>query len=166
MGMLFLSFWASLSPFTSSRPICLFHEPVIHHSCRLGLMVLPLVCQTFAALVAGLSAFHLDPQKWPLTFSPPEHMKCSCGSYVNKRPFCLSYFSSFFSFAGFLNSGPLYIYIYIFFFLFLPWTIFFFQTQTPSFPKQHTLSIPFSSPFSSSQTLAAICSNQALILWR
>ena len=30
MGMLFLSFRASLSPFTSSRPICLFHELVIH----------------------------------------------------------------------------------------------------------------------------------------
>ena len=62
MGMLFLSFRASLSPFTSLRPICLFHELVIHHSCRLGLMALPLVCQTFAAFVAGLFAFHLDPQ--------------------------------------------------------------------------------------------------------
>ena len=39
------------------------YELVIHHSCRLGLMALPLVCQTFAALVAGLFAFHLDPQK-------------------------------------------------------------------------------------------------------
>ena len=44
MGILFLSFRASLSPITSSRPICLFHEPVIHHSCRLGLMALSLVC--------------------------------------------------------------------------------------------------------------------------
>ena len=61
MGMLFLSFRAFLSPFTSSRPICLFHEPVIHHSYRLGLMALPLVCQTFVALVTGLFAFHLDP---------------------------------------------------------------------------------------------------------
>ena len=67
IGVLFLSFWASLSPFTSSRPVCLFHEPMIHHSCRLGLMVLPLVCQTFAALIAGLFAFHLYPQKWPST---------------------------------------------------------------------------------------------------
>ena len=65
MGMLFLSFRASLSLFTSSRPICLFHKPVIHHSYHLGLMVLPLVCQTFASFVAGLSAFYLDPQKWP-----------------------------------------------------------------------------------------------------
>ena len=63
MGMLFLSFWASLSPFTSSRPICLFHELVIHHSYRLGLMVLPPVCQPFVVLVAGLSSFHLDSQK-------------------------------------------------------------------------------------------------------
>ena len=36
IGMLFLSFRTSLSPFTSLRPICLFHEPVIHYSCRLG----------------------------------------------------------------------------------------------------------------------------------
>ena len=50
-------------------------------------------------------------------------MKCSYSSYVNERlsyPFCLSIF---FSFAGFLNSGPylahtyifIYIYIYIYF---------------------------------------------------
>ena len=44
MDMLFLSVQASLSPFTPLRPICLFHEPVIHHSCHLGLMVLSLVC--------------------------------------------------------------------------------------------------------------------------
>ena len=69
MGMLFLSFRASLSPFTSSRHICLFHEPVIHHSYRLGLMVLPPVCQPFAVLVVGLSSFYLDSQKWPLTLT-------------------------------------------------------------------------------------------------
>ena len=63
MGMLFLSFRASLSPFTSSRPICLFHGPVIHYSYRLGLMVLRLVCQPFATLIAGLSSFYLDSQK-------------------------------------------------------------------------------------------------------
>ena len=63
MSMSFLSFQASLSPFTSSRPICLFHEPVIHHSYHLGLMVLSPICQCFAALVVGLSSFHLDPQK-------------------------------------------------------------------------------------------------------
>ena len=67
MCMLFLSFRASLSSFTSLRPICLFYEPVIHYSYRLGLMVLPLICQPFVALVVGLSSFHLDSQKWPLT---------------------------------------------------------------------------------------------------
>ena len=39
MGLLFLSFRTSLSSFTSSNPICLFHGLVIHYSCRLGLMV-------------------------------------------------------------------------------------------------------------------------------
>ena len=63
MGMLFLSFQISLSPFTSLRPICLFHGPVIHYSCRLGLMVLSPVCQPFAALVVGLSSFYLDSKK-------------------------------------------------------------------------------------------------------
>ena len=37
-GLLFLSFQAPLSPFTSSRPICLSHGPVIHYSRCLGLM--------------------------------------------------------------------------------------------------------------------------------
>ena len=36
---LFLSFQALLSPLAFSRPIYLFHGPVIHYSCRLGLMV-------------------------------------------------------------------------------------------------------------------------------
>ena len=66
MGMLFLSFEASLSPFTSLRPICLFHEPVIHHSCRLGLMVFSLVCQTFAALIVVL-LLHLGSTSLPST---------------------------------------------------------------------------------------------------
>ena len=39
MGLLLLSFWAPLGPFASSRPICLFHGPMIHYSYRLGLMV-------------------------------------------------------------------------------------------------------------------------------
>ena len=59
-GMLFLSFQASLSPFTSSRPICLFHEPMIHHSYRLGLMALSLVCYPCCW---AFFAFHLDPQE-------------------------------------------------------------------------------------------------------
>ena len=36
---LLLSFQALLSPFAFSRPIYLFHGPVIHYSCRLDLMV-------------------------------------------------------------------------------------------------------------------------------
>ena len=39
MGLLFLSFRASLSLFASSRPICLFHGPVTYYSSCLGLMV-------------------------------------------------------------------------------------------------------------------------------
>ena len=54
--MLFLSFLASLSLLASSRPICLFVGPVIHYSCRLGLMVFCyLFCQFFVALIIGLS---------------------------------------------------------------------------------------------------------------
>ena len=52
-GMLFLSFRASLSPLASSRPICLFHGPVIHYPCCLDLMVLLSACQFFVALVIG-----------------------------------------------------------------------------------------------------------------
>ena len=55
--MLFLSFRAFLSPLASSRPICLFNEPVIHYSCRLGLIVLLSACQFFVALVIGLFFF-------------------------------------------------------------------------------------------------------------
>ena len=40
IGLPFLSLQAPLGPFTSSRPICLFHGPAIHYSCRLGLMAL------------------------------------------------------------------------------------------------------------------------------
>ena len=48
-----------------------------------------------------------------LNIYPPEHMKHSCGSYVNKRPFCLSYFSSFFSFVGFFEQWtPIYIHFF------------------------------------------------------
>ena len=53
-GLLFLSFRAPLSPFTSSRPICLFHRPVIHYSYRLGLMGFLSICQLFSVRVVGL----------------------------------------------------------------------------------------------------------------
>ena len=53
-GLIFLFFQAPLSLFTSSRPICLSHGPVIHYSCHLGLMGFLSVCQFFSVRVAGL----------------------------------------------------------------------------------------------------------------
>ena len=53
-GLLFLSFRAPLSPFTFSRPICLSHGPVIHYSCRLGLLSFLFVCQLLYVRVVGL----------------------------------------------------------------------------------------------------------------
>ena len=64
MGMLFLSFQAFLSPFTSSRLICLFHEPVIYHSCCLGLMALSFVCYPYYwAFCLPLGSLKSDPQQ-------------------------------------------------------------------------------------------------------
>ena len=54
-GSLFLSFWAPLSPFTSSRPNCLSHGLVIHYSCDMGLIDFLSICQLFSVRVAGLS---------------------------------------------------------------------------------------------------------------
>ena len=51
--LLFLSFRAPLSPFTSIRPIYSSHGPVIHYSCRSGLMGFLSVCQFFSIRVAG-----------------------------------------------------------------------------------------------------------------
>ena len=45
-------------------------------------------------------------------------MKRSCGSYVNERLFCPFCLSIFFSFAGFLNSGPYLAYTYIFIYIY------------------------------------------------
>ena len=53
-GLLFLSFRAPLSSFTSSRLICFSYGPVIYYSCRLGLMGFLSVCQLFFVRVAGL----------------------------------------------------------------------------------------------------------------
>ena len=47
-GLLFLSFGALLSSFTSSMPICLSDGPVIHYLCRLGLMGFLSICQLFS----------------------------------------------------------------------------------------------------------------------
>ena len=57
-GLLFFfffpSFRAPLCPFTYSIPICLSHEPIIHYSCRLGLMSFLFVCQLLSVRGAGL----------------------------------------------------------------------------------------------------------------
>ena len=50
----FLSFRAPLSPFTCSRLICLSHGPMIHYSCRLGLMSFLSIYQLFFVRIAGL----------------------------------------------------------------------------------------------------------------
>ena len=51
----FLSlFLGSFKPIYPSRPICLFHGPVIHYSCCLGLMGFLSICQLFSVRVAGL----------------------------------------------------------------------------------------------------------------
>ena len=52
---LFLSFQALLSPFAFSRPIYLFHGPVIHYSCCLDLMVfvLYLLSTSFRSVLLG-----------------------------------------------------------------------------------------------------------------
>ena len=52
--LLFLSFQAPLSSFTSSRPICLSHGPVIHYSCRLGLISILSICELPSVHVVGL----------------------------------------------------------------------------------------------------------------
>ena len=50
----FSLFPSSFKPFTSSRSICLSHGPVIHYSCRLGLMSFLSVCQLLSVRVTGL----------------------------------------------------------------------------------------------------------------
>ena len=67
-GLLFLSFWAPLSPFTSSRPICLSHGFVIHYSCCLGLMCFLLFANSFLSVLLGFF-FPLGLPKWPSTIS-------------------------------------------------------------------------------------------------
>ena len=52
--LLFLSFQAPLSPFTSSRPICLSHGPMVHYSYRLDLMSFLSICQLLSIRVTGL----------------------------------------------------------------------------------------------------------------
>ena len=57
---LFLSFQALLSSFAFSRPIYLFHGPVIHYSCCLDLVVFVLrLLPTFLCCWVGLPFLHL-----------------------------------------------------------------------------------------------------------
>ena len=65
--MLFLFFLASLTPLAFSRPMYIFVGPVIHYSCRLGLMgfllfILSILCgpHYWALLSAGLLQMALN----------------------------------------------------------------------------------------------------------
>ena len=61
-GLLFLYFRAPLSPFISSRPICLSYGLVIHYSCSLGLMDFLSICQTLLCLCCWASSSYLGFQ--------------------------------------------------------------------------------------------------------
>ena len=69
-GLLFLSFRAPLSPFTSSRSICLSHGHVIHYSHHLGLMgsLLNLLTLFFPYCWAS-SCYWAPLPKWASTLS-------------------------------------------------------------------------------------------------
>ena len=62
---LFLSFWALLSPFAFSRPIYLFHGPVIYYSCRLDSMVFlfSVSCQLLYVAELGFLSYIWVSQK-------------------------------------------------------------------------------------------------------
>ena len=69
---LFLSFRALLSALVFLRPIYLFHGPVIHYSCHLGLMVFcSLSLANFFVLLSWASLLTFGfRKKGPSTFSP------------------------------------------------------------------------------------------------
>ena len=73
---LFLSFRVLLSPFAFSRPIYLFHEPVIYYSYHLDLIVfvLYLLPTSFRSVLLGWASSHSfgfhKKKKRPSTFSP------------------------------------------------------------------------------------------------
>ena len=75
-GMLFLSFLASFSPLASLRPIYLFVGPVIHYSCRLGLMdfllfILSILCSphywAFLSAWTSTTRFLIPHSHWLFT---------------------------------------------------------------------------------------------------
>ena len=110
--------WAYL---LSLGPFFLFHWLMDHYSCHLGLMVLsyfansssftPFILLGFFLLLGLLAKMGINNQ-------PLEHMKCSYGSYVNKKkvfsPSFLFFFSFFFFVEFFQTAGP------TSFFFFLP----------------------------------------------
>ena len=75
---LFLSFRALLSPFAFSRPIYLFHGPVIHYSCRLDLMVFlfSVSCQLLCVAELGFLSYIWVSQKRTLNSSHLEIAVC------------------------------------------------------------------------------------------
>ena len=110
---LFLSFRALLIPFAFSRPIYLFHEPVLHYSCRLGLMVFcSLSLANFSMLLSWASfltfGFH---KKGPSTFSPLNIWSTPAAHMWIKDLLVPSPFLLSFSSRAFLNYRPLLIYI-------------------------------------------------------
>ena len=117
-GMLFLSFRASLSQFASSRPTYLFLGPVIHYSCRLGLMVLLptlsiLYCPCYWAFFLTNGPQHLAPWTYE-TF-----MRFICEWKGVSALLSSHLFSSSLFRGSFLSCGLLLIYIYIYY-IFLP----------------------------------------------
>ena len=120
---LFLSFWALLSPFTFSRPIYLFHGPVIHYSCRLDLMVfvLCLLPTSFRSVLLGWASFlsfGSHTKKRPSTFSPLNIWSIpAVHMWIEDLPVPSTSLLSFLS-RAFLNYGPLLIYIYIYIYFF------------------------------------------------
>ena len=115
-GMLFLSFLASLSPLASSRPIYLFVGPMIHYSCRLGLMgfllfILSILCgpHYWAFLSAWASTNgpqHLAPWTYEM------FLRFICEWKGVSALLSSFFFFSFFSRVFFKLWTPSYSYIY------------------------------------------------------
>ena len=81
----------------------LLYRPVNHYSCHSGLMVfltlLALLPSPFSYCWA-YSCYWAFSAKMGINIQPFEHMKCSCGSYANKKSFLLLLF---FFLAGFFE---------------------------------------------------------------
>ena len=91
-GLLFLSFRAPLSPFTSSRPICLSHGHVIHYSRRLGIMSFLLNLLTLFFPYCWASSCYWAPlPKWVSTLPSFKgfSMMMMCASFFSSSFPCL-----------------------------------------------------------------------------